>query len=73
MRIYKAGEFSKKIGVSSRTLIRWDQSGKFKAYRTPTNQKYYTHEQYIKYCIQSGMPPDDIEAFDTVSQRKGDN
>ena len=64
MKTYKPKEFAKKIGVSVRTLSRWDASGKLKAYRTPTNIKYYTGKQYIDYCIQSGIPYDDIDDID---------
>ena len=53
MRKYKVGEFAKLIGVSIETLRRWDRSGKLKAYRTPTKQRFYTHEQYEKYMTDS--------------------
>lgn len=62
MTVYKIQAFAKMIGVSARTLKRWDSSGKFKAYRTPTNQRYYTQEQYIEYCRSSGIPAEFIEA-----------
>ena len=42
-------EFSKLLGVSVRTLQRWDKKGLLVAYRTPTNRRYYTYEQYLKY------------------------
>ena len=37
-------EFAKKLGVSVKTLQRWDKSGKLPAKRTPTNQRYYTDD-----------------------------
>ena len=46
---YKPKEFSELIGVSVKTLQRWDNDNKLKAYRTPTNRRYYTYEQYLKY------------------------
>ena len=49
MKIYKPNEFAKLIGVSVKTLQRWDNSGKFKALRTPANHRFYTQEQYEKY------------------------
>lgn len=49
MNVYKSGEFSKMIGVHIKTLQKWDNEGKLKAYRTPTNRRFYTHEQYITY------------------------
>lgn len=33
------------IGVSVKTLQRWDKEGKLKAYHTPTDRRYYTHKQ----------------------------
>lgn len=46
---YKPNEFAELLGVSVLTLQRWDNAGKLIAYRTPTNRRYYTHEQYLEY------------------------
>ena len=46
---YKPKEFAELLNVSVLTLQRWDNAGKLKAYRTPTNRRYYTYEQYQKY------------------------
>lgn len=46
---YKPQEFSEMIGVSVKTLQRWDNGGILKANRTPTNRRYYTHKQYVDY------------------------
>ena len=46
---YKPNEFAELIHVSVRTLQRWDVDGKLKAFRTPTNRRYYTYEQYLEY------------------------
>ena len=48
-KIYKPKEFAELLGVSVRTLQRWDKKGLLVAYRTPTNRRYYTHEQYLEY------------------------
>ena len=48
-KIYKPKDFAKLLGVSVRTLQRWDKKGLLVAYRTPTDRRYYTHEQYIEY------------------------
>ena len=48
-KIYKPKEFAELIGVSVKTLQRWDKKGLLVAYRTPTNRRYYTHEQYLEY------------------------
>lgn len=37
------------LGVSVKTLQRWDNEGKLKACRNPSNRRYYTHEQYLEY------------------------
>ena len=49
MSNYKPQEFAEMIGVSVKTLQRWDNEGKLKAYRTPTDRRYYTHKQYVDY------------------------
>ena len=45
----KPKEMADLIGVSVPTLQRWDREGVLKAHRTPTNRRYYTKEQYLKY------------------------
>ncbi|USL89239.1 resolvase [Bacillus phage vB_BceS_LY1] len=49
MKIYKITEFAVMLNVSKKTLQRWDNEGKLKAYRTPSNYRFYTHEQYEQY------------------------
>ena len=46
---YKPKDFGEIIGVSVKTLQRWDWEGILKAYRTPTNRRYYTYDQYLKF------------------------
>ena len=53
MTIYKPGEFAKLIGVHIKTLQKWDREGKLVAYRSPTNRRFYTHEQYMLYLNNS--------------------
>ena len=47
--MYKPKEMAELLGVSVPTLQRWDREGVLKAHRTPTNRRYYTKEQYLKY------------------------
>ncbi len=47
--MYSIGEFSNLIGVSTKTLERWDKTKKLIASRTPTGRRYYTEEQYSVY------------------------
>ena len=49
MNTYKPYEFAEMIGVSVKTLQRWDNDGKLKAFRSPTDRRYYTHKQYVDY------------------------
>lgn len=53
MKIYKPKEFAEAIGVSVKTLQRWDNLGKLKAKRTPSNHRYYTEEDLNKYYQES--------------------
>lgn len=47
MKTYKIGEFAKELNLSVKTLQNWDKSGFLKAYRNPSNQRFYTEEQLI--------------------------
>lgn len=49
---YSPKEFGALIGRSVITLQRWDREGIMKAGRTPTDRRYYTHEQYLQYIGQ---------------------
>jgi len=46
---YSPKEFGGLIGKSVNTLQKWDRNGTLRAYRSPTNRRYYTHEQYLTY------------------------
>lgn len=46
---YKPKDFAEMIGVSVKTLQRWDREGILKANRTPTERRYYTYAQYLSY------------------------
>ena len=45
----KPKEMAKRLGITVQTLQNWDNNGKLKAYRTPTNRRYYTEDQYQTY------------------------
>lgn len=49
MVFYKPKEMANKLNISVKTLQRWDNSGKLKAMRTPTNRRYYTENQYLQF------------------------
>ena len=46
---YKPKDFAELLGVSVKTLQRWDRENILKAKRTPTNRRYYTYEQYLEF------------------------
>ena len=46
---YKPKDFTELLGVSVKTLQRWDRDGILKANRTPTNRRYYTYDQYLQF------------------------
>ncbi len=52
---YSPREMAKLINVSVKTLQRWDKKGLLPAYRTPTDRRYYTHEQYLNYVGSSNI------------------
>lgn len=45
----KINEMAKRLGVSIKTLQRWDREGILVAKRTPTDRRYYTEDQYLEY------------------------
>src|SRR5258708_24159302 len=46
---YSPRQFGQLIGRSVNTLQKWDRKGILKAHRSPTNRRYYTHDQYLAY------------------------
>lgn len=46
---YKPKDFAELLGVSAKTLQRWDREGTLKATRTPTGRRYYTYDQYLQF------------------------
>lgn len=52
----KPNEMAKRLGVTEKTLQKWDKLGKFKADRTPTNRRYYTEEEYLAYKRDNEEP-----------------
>lgn len=51
-KTYRPHEFAKLISRTTQTLQRWDRVGILKAHRTPTNRRYYTHDQYLQVTGQ---------------------
>lgn len=49
MKTYKPYEFAKMIGVTVKTLQRWDYEKVLIACRNPKDRRYYTQRQYDEY------------------------
>ena len=46
---YKPKDFAELLGVSVKTLQRWDREGTLKANRTPTDRRYCAYNQYLQF------------------------
>lgn len=67
---YKPKDFAELVGVSVKTLQRWDRDGILKAKRTPTNRRYYTYDQYLQFRgIQTENDIRDVVIYARVSTR----
>ena len=44
---YKPKDFAELLGVSVKTLQRWDREGTLKANRAQTNRHYYTYNHHL--------------------------
>ena len=51
-RIYSPKVFGLMFGRTIQTLQRWDRVGILPAKRTPTDRRYYTHEDYLRVVGQ---------------------
>lgn len=70
MKVYRIHEMAEKLGVSVKTLQRWDNTGKLPARRTPSNQRYYTEDQYLDYMGMSVEKPHrKVVAYARISPR----
>lgn len=55
---YKPKDFAELLGVSVKTLQRWDREDILKAKRTPTDRRYYTYDQYLEFKGISNITTD---------------
>ena len=67
--IIKPKDMATRLGVSVKTLQRWDNEGILKAYRNPKNMRYYTEEQYLNYMGKSKEETKINIAYTRVSNR----
>ena len=49
---YKPKDFAELIGVSVKTLQRWDREGILEANRTPTDRRYYTSSNNLFHFLR---------------------
>ena len=67
---YNPKDFAELLGVSVKTLQRWDSDGILKANRTPTDRRYYTYDQYLQFKgIQTENDIRDTVIYARVSTR----
>ena len=67
---YKPKDFAALLGVSVKTLQRWDRAGILKANRTPTDRRYYTYDQYLQFKgIQAESDRRDVVIYARVSTK----
>lgn len=68
---YKPKDFAELLGVSVKTLQRWDRDGILKANRTPIDRRYYTYDQYLQFKgIQTENDIREVVIYTRVSTRK---
>ena len=63
----RLNDMAKRLGVSVKTLQRWDREGILVAKRNPNNRRYYTEDQYIEYIGSSNKKDRKIIAYTRVS------
>lgn len=73
-KTYNISEAAELIGVSVKTLQRWDREGKLVANRTPSNRRYYTDNQLKEIRETNFDIKDMIEAiknkYETMKKRE---
>ena len=67
--MYKPKQFAEMLGVTVKTLQRWDNDGKLIANRTPTDRRFYTKEQYDSYLNNSKRTERDEEVAKSIQDR----
>ena len=63
----RLNDMAKRLGVSVKTLQRWDREGILVAKRNPNNRRYYTEDQYLEYIGSSAKTDGKIIAYARVS------
>lgn len=63
----RLNDMAKRLGVSVKTLQRWDHEGILVAKRNPNNRRYYTEDQYLEYIGSSNKKDKKVIAYVRVS------
>lgn len=63
----KPKEMANRLGISVKTLQRWDREGRLVAYRNIKNRRYYTEDQYLTAIGQMKAPDKVIVGYARVS------
>ena len=63
----RLNDMAKRLGVSVKTLQRWDREGILVAKRNPNNRRYYTEDQYLEYIGSSKKKGRKVLAYARVS------
>lgn len=69
----RLNDMAKRLGVSVKTLQRWDREGILVAKRNPNNRRYYTEDQYLEYIGSSSKKDKKIIAYVRVSNNNQKN
>lgn len=69
----RLNDMAKRLGVSVKTLQRWDREGILVPKRNPNNRRYYTEDQYLEYIGSSCKKDKKIIAYVRVSNNNQKN
>ena len=67
MNTYTVAQFAQRLGVSVKTLQRWDREGRLKPSRTPSNRRVYTDEQLTQALQRQSALARDTVVYMRVS------
>lgn len=65
-KTFNISEAAEIIGVSVKTLQRWDRDGKLVANRTPSNRRYYTEKQLKEVRLSNSVTKDGTELSEYI-------
>jgi putative resolvase len=69
MNTYTIAQVAQRIGVSVKTIQRWDREGRLRPLRTPTNRRVYTDEHFYQVLPQRRAAKREIVVYMRVSSQ----